>query len=55
MATSIRFALSRGTPGKILAFAYANAGLLGLTLSVVTAGVLAFYVVTVPPGTVAYP
>lgn len=38
-----------------MAFAYANAGLIGLTISVVTAGVLAFYVVAVPPGTVAYP
>jgi hypothetical protein len=55
MAISIQSAMSRLTVGRILAFASANAGLAVLTVSVVTAGVLAFYLVAIPPGTVAYP
>jgi hypothetical protein len=55
MATSMRSVFSRLSPARIQAFAYANPGILALVLSVVGAGVLAFYIVAVPPGTVAYP
>jgi len=55
MAISFQSAMSRISPQRILAFAAANAGLLGLSASVMGAGILAFYIVAVPPGTVAYP
>lgn len=55
MAFSLHSALSHVTLGRVLAFASANAGLMGITISVATAGILGFYVVSVPPGTIAYP
>ena len=38
-----------------MAWAMANPGIISLTISIVTAGALAFYLVVVPPGTVPYP
>jgi hypothetical protein len=57
MALSFRSALQRLAPiqSRVVSLATANPGLLVLVISLVAAGVLAFYLVILPPGTVSYP
>lgn len=42
-------------PSRIISLASANAGLLAMIVAVVAAGVLVFYLVILPPGSMPYP
>jgi hypothetical protein len=57
MAISIRSAMQRLTvlPGRLVSVAAANPGLLALVFTILIAGVLAFYLVILPPSTAVYP
>ena len=57
MALSIKSAIEKLSilPSRLVSVAAANPGLLALVFTIVVAGVLAFYLVILPPTTTVYP
>jgi hypothetical protein len=57
VAISFRSTLHKMAPLslRLVSMATANPGLVALVFGVVAAGVLVFYLVIIPPGSIAYP